>query len=94
VCAFAPTSRANFSIIHSTDHIHSKGLPAGIAMIQLTLPQKRFIRELYSMLPPGTYRQHEFYNRIFQQLGDNLTPSDPELSAAARRALDYPAQQK
>jgi hypothetical protein len=58
-------------------------------MIQLTLHQKRFIRELFTMLPPGTYKQHDFYNRIFQELGANTNPSDPDVSAAARRVLDH-----
>jgi hypothetical protein len=59
-------------------------------MIQLTLAQKRFIRELYSMLPPGSFKQHQFYNLIFQQLGTNTNPDDSELSAAARRVLGVP----
>jgi hypothetical protein len=59
---------------------------------KFSVAQKRFLRELFYLQPPGAFKQYQFYNLVIAELGNNLNPDDSEVSAAARRVLQAAPQ--
>jgi hypothetical protein len=55
-------------------------------MIFYTQHQKRFLKKVASLFPPGT--KNEFWGLVQQQIADETCPSDNAVLSAAAIALD------